>query len=55
MKSWQTRIWNNIIHAAGRAFVEGACIPVLSQETMTPVLIVNQIDEAKQTKKELKK
>jgi hypothetical protein len=29
------RIWSNIFHVAGRAFVEGAYTPVISPETIS--------------------
>jgi hypothetical protein len=55
MRSWQIRLWNNIIPVAGRVFAKGAFTPSASQEILIIVRFANQRKWAKQMKKMLKK
>jgi hypothetical protein len=55
MIGWQVQTRNNIIHAAERAFVEGAFIPFVSPETLASVPFAIPTEVAKQSKKWLEK
>jgi hypothetical protein len=54
MRSWKNGHWLDIIHAAGRVFVEGASTPSLSLETIRGVRFAIPT-EVKQKKKWLRK
>jgi hypothetical protein len=53
MRSWQKRLQNNIIHAAGRVFVKGAFIPSVNLVKRTGVRFAMPTKLAKQMKRML--
>jgi hypothetical protein len=54
MRSWQMRLRKDIIHAAGRIFVEAACTPSVSLITLASVRFAILTEEAKHVKRIMK-
>jgi len=55
MRDWQVRLRIDIIHAAGRVFVEGASTPSLNLEILRDVRFVIPTDVTKEMKSVLRK
>jgi hypothetical protein len=55
MRDWQVRLWKNILHVVGSAFVKGACTPSLSLETWGSARIAIPTDVTKEMKSVLRK